>query len=109
MSDPDFIESQLFQYESLGFIRHVEEKPLSAVMSNRMCLVVNGSQNLNGFIIERNVKLSHLQVANQHLSPGQHFATCDLESGYHQIPIHPDHQHTLGIKWKKNGKTVYFV
>ncbi|XP_059098022.1 uncharacterized protein LOC131892251 [Tigriopus californicus] len=35
--------------------------------------------------------------------------TCDLESGYHQVPIHPTHRKYLGIHWERNGKTVFFV
>ena len=113
LKNASFIEEQLFQYESLGFIKYVSEKsrvilPLSAVFSNRWRLVVDGSQNLNQYIKNRKVKLSHLSVANQNLVMGQWFATADLESGYHQIPVHPDFHNTLGIKWTKNGKIVYF-
>ncbi|XP_059096948.1 uncharacterized protein LOC131891412 [Tigriopus californicus] len=35
--------------------------------------------------------------------------TSDLESGYHQVPIHPDHRRFLGVQWTRKGKTAFFV
>ena len=68
-----------------------------------MRLVVDASRNLNPFIVDLPVKLSHLEVANSSLiEGGQYMATLDLESGYHQVPIHPDFQKFLGIEWTKN-------
>ena len=114
LQDTDFIESQLYMFEKLGCIRKVNSKPriilpLSSVLSNKKRLIVDGSRKLNPFIVDRKVRLSHLAVANQNLKQNHFMATCDLESGYYQVPIHPDHQELLGIAWTKNGKTVYFV
>jgi hypothetical protein len=101
-------------YEAIGAIRATKVKPhcilpLSVVFSNKLRLVVDGSRNLNPYLEDLKVKLSHLDVANENLVAGQWFATLDLESGYHQVPIHADHQKYMGIEWSRSGKTVYFV
>ena len=69
LNDKPFIEQQLHHYESLGCIKHVDIKPeiilpLSSVLSNRKRLVVDGSRNLNPFIADKPVQLSHLERAN---------------------------------------------
>jgi hypothetical protein len=98
-----FVDDQLYMYEAIGAIRATDEKPhlilpLSVVFSNKLRLVVDGSRNLNPFLEDLKVKLSHLDAANESLKAGQWFATLDLESGYHQVPIHKEHQTYMGIE-----------
>jgi hypothetical protein len=107
-------DEQLFLFESIGVIKATKTKPhvilpLSVVYSNKWRLVIDASRNLNPYLEDFKVKLSHLEVANDNLEAVDWMATLDLESGYHQVPMHPDHFTFLGIEWKRNGKTVYFV
>jgi hypothetical protein len=113
-SQPKFVEEELWNLESIGCIKRVKTKPkvimpLSVVMSNKLRLLGDASRNLNPYIKERKVNLSHLQVANEGLLPGFWMQSCDLESGYYQVPVHPDHHKFLGFSWKLRGKRVYFV
>jgi hypothetical protein len=92
-----FVDDQLFMYERIGAIRATKIKPhlilpMSVVFSNKLRLVIDGSRNLNPYLEDQKVTLLHLDVANENLKAGQWFATLDLESGYHQVPIHPEHQ-----------------
>jgi hypothetical protein len=109
-----FVDDQLFMFERIGAIRATKVKPhlilpMSVVFSNKLRLVIDGSRNLNPFLEDQKVTLSHLDVANESLKAGQWFATLDLESGYHQVPMHADHEQYLGTEWTREGKTVYFV
>jgi hypothetical protein len=114
MEDTEFVEDQLFMLERIGCIRKASKKPLivmplSVVFSNKKRLIVDGSRNLNPFIKDLKVNLSHLEAANAGLTPGSYMMTCDLESGYYQVPIHKSHRKFLGVAWtNKKGKKVYF-
>jgi hypothetical protein len=114
LEDPDFVEEQLFMLERIGCIRKAAKKPkivmpLSVVFSNKKRLIVDGSRNLNPFIKDLKVNLSHLEAANAGLTPGSYMMSCDLESGYYQVPIHKSHRKFLGVAWtSKGGRTVYF-
>jgi hypothetical protein len=108
------VEDFLFMYEAAGCIVATDEVPhlvlpLSLVFSNKHRLVVDGSRNLNPFLRKRPVKLSHLESANQGLKQGSWFATCDLESGYHQVLVTPEQRILLGIAWTKNGKKQHWL
>jgi hypothetical protein len=114
LEHPEFVEEQLFLFEASGAIISTKIKPhiilpLSVVYSNKWRLVIDASRNLNPYLVDHKVKLSHLEVANENLKVGDWMATLDLESGYHQVPMHPDHYTYLGIEWKKNGKSGYWV
>jgi hypothetical protein len=114
LANREFVDEQLYMYERIGAIKATKHKPhiilpMSAVFSNKMRLVIDGSRNLNPYLEDQKVKLSHLDVANESLEAGQWFATLDLESGYHQVPMHKDHHQYLGVEWTRRGKTVYFV
>jgi hypothetical protein len=103
LENREFVDNQLYMYEAMGAIRATKTKPhlilpLSVVFSNKLRLVVDGSRNLNPFLEDLKVKLSHLDAANESLKAGHWFATLDLESGYHQVPIHRDHQQYMGIE-----------
>jgi hypothetical protein len=105
----DKVEEFLYMYEAGGCIVATEETPhlvlpLSLVFSNKWRLVIDGSRNLNPYLRKRPVKLSHLESANQCLKPGSWFATCDLESGYHQVLVKPAQRCLLGTmdqEWKE--------
>jgi hypothetical protein len=108
------VEEFLYMYEAGGCIMATDETPhlvlpLSLVFSNKWRLVVDGSRNLNPYMRKRPVKLSHLESANQCLKPGSWFATCDLESGYHQVLVKPAQRILLGIQWEKNGRKQYWL
>ena len=110
----DYIEEQISAYEQLGYIKHAHKRPkrvmpLSYVFSNKPRMIGDASQNLNEYIEDRQVKLSHLRVANEGLEEGLYMTTADLEAGYQQVPINPADRCYLGIAWTKNGKTVYFI
>ncbi|XP_059097730.1 uncharacterized protein LOC131892025 isoform X1 [Tigriopus californicus] len=112
--DRSFVDEQLFLLESIGCISVSSTPPqiilpLSVVMSNKKRLVVDASRNLNPLLVDKHVKLSHLELANDNLTPNCFMTTSDLESGYHQVPMHPDHRKYLGIQWTRHGKTTYFV
>jgi hypothetical protein len=114
LEHPDFVDEQLYLFESIGAIKATNEKPhlilpLSVVFSNKWRLVIDASRNLNIYLEDHKVKLSHLEVANENLKAGDWMATLDLESGYPPCPMHPDHFKFLGIQWERMGKTVYFV
>jgi hypothetical protein len=114
MEHPDFVDEQLYLFESIGAIQATSVKPhcilpLSVVYSNKWRLVIDASRNINPFLEDHKVKLAHLEVANENLVAGDWMATLDLESGYHQVPLHPEHYQYLGVEWKRNGKAVYFV
>jgi hypothetical protein len=99
--DPIFVCEQLYELERIGCISRSKKKPhivmpLSSVFSNKKRLIVDGSQNLNPFVKARKGSLSHLEVANVSLTPGSYMMTCDLESGYYQIPIHKKHRFFFG-------------
>ena len=82
--------------------------PLSVVFSNKERLLSDASRNLNEFVEDQTVKLSHLGVCNENLRSGCWFTTADLESGYWQIPLHPSMYKYVGICWTINGKKRYF-
>ena len=112
-NEPDFVESQLMNFEKIGALKRTQEKPhiilpLSVVISNKKRLVTDASRNLNPHLQDLKVTLSHLEVVNEGIAKDSFMATLDLESGYHQVPIHPDFYTYLGVKWTKNGKTVYY-
>lgn len=114
LEEPLVVEDFLYQYEAAGCLVATNEPPhlvlpLSVVYSNKTRLVVDGSRNLNPYLRKRSIKLSHLDSANQGLKKGQWFATCDLESGYHQVLIKPSQRKLLGISWTRNGRTQYWV
>jgi hypothetical protein len=111
---PEFVEEQLSLLERIGAIEACKEiphitMPLSVVYSNKWRMLSDGSRNLNPYIKERKVTLSHLGSFHEGFSPDSWMRSCDLESGYWQVPIHPSHTKYLGIAWTWKGKKKYFV
>jgi hypothetical protein len=110
---PAYVEEQLLLLERIRCIEATETvpeitMPLSLVYSNKWRLLSDGSHNLNPFIRERKVTLSHLGSFHESFTPDSWMQSCDLESGYWQVPIHEDYRKFLGIAWSKNGKKKYF-
>ena len=112
LSNEAFLLSELDRWVELGILEEVAEKPyiinpLSVVMSNKL-RVVYDCRFLNPHLEERHVKLEDLNIVSDLLSPNCYGATADLDSGYWQVKLHPDHKTFFGCH-VKNLKTGRFI
>ena len=48
-------------------------------------------RRLNEMTIDDKYTLPHIQDFNRHLEGATIFSKIDLQRGYHQVPVHPDH------------------
>ena len=115
LANPDFTYSELLRLESLGCIRRVRDRPyivnpLSVVFSKKWRTVLDASQHLNPHCKARKTKLDDLSNIPLLIQEGDFMTVNDLDSGYWQVPIYPDHQQYLGLSFEhSDGSFSYFV
>ena len=88
--------------ESLGCTKRVNSRPhivnpCSVVYSKKRRCVLDASPLLNPFCVKRKTRLADLSAIPLILREGDVMTVNDLDSGYWEIPIHPDHQKYLGL------------
>ena len=72
--------------------------------------VLDASLLLNPFCLKRKTRLADLSVIPFILREGDFMTVNDLDSGYWQVPIHPDHQKYLGLHFRHpDGSVDYWV
>ena len=103
--DPDFVWAELLRLECLGCTKRVSERPivilpLSMVFSKKMRLVVDASRGLNPYLLKRDVPLEGLDTFAEILKKGDFVAIDDLDSGYWQVPLHPDMYQYCGVHYQ---------
>lgn len=115
LQKPDFTYNELLRLESLGCIKRVTEQPhvvnpLSVVFSKKWRCVLDASQHLNSHCQARPTKLDDLSNIPFLIKQNDFMTVNDLDSGYWQVPIHPDHQTYLGLSFEhSDGRTDYWV
>ena len=114
--DMQFVRAEVLRLESLGCITRVESQPhlvlpLSSVFSKKKRLVVDASRALNGYLLDRAVRLQDLRDIPNMLKPGMVQAVDDLDSGYWHLAIAPEHRTFLGISIKEENseQNIFFV
>ena len=64
---------------------------------------------VNRFIYKQKFKCEDLGVVTQLFDRNYYLYKFDLQSGYHQIEIFPDHRKFLAFAWSfRNGVSRYF-
>ena len=114
--DPDFVWQELLRLECLGCTARVCERPivilpLSMVFSKKMRLVVDASRGLNPYLLKRDVPLEGLDTFAEILRKGDFVAIDDLDSGYWQVPLHPDMYQYCGVHYQdpQSGEVVFWT
>ena len=83
------------ELERLGIIRRSSSpwsSPLHVVLkANGKLRQCGDYRRLNEMTIDDKYPLPHLQDFNRHLEGATVFSKIDLQRGYHQVPVHPDH------------------
>ena len=102
LNKPSFLYEELLRLESLGCTKRVNSRPhivnpCSVVYSKKRRCVLDASLLLNPFCVKRKTRLADLSAIPLILREGDFMTVNDLDSGYWEIPIHPDHQKYLGL------------
>ena len=66
-------------------------------------------RHVNKYLIVAKFRYENLRAVRDIIEENDYFATFDLRSGYHQIPIAKEHQKYLGFAWDFTAKTRFFV
>ena len=115
LSNPEFTYKELLRLESLGCTKRVNSKPhivnpVSVVYSKKWRCVLDASLHLNPLCVKRKTRLADLSCIPLILREGDYMTVNDLDSGYWQVPIHPDHQQFLGLHFiHPDGSVDYWV
>ena len=66
-------------------------------------------QHVNKYLIVAKFRYENLRAVRDIIEENDYFATFDLKSDYHHIPIAKEHQKDLGFAWDFSAKTRFFV
>jgi hypothetical protein len=114
LQKPEFTYSELLRLESLGCIKRVIScpyivNPVSIVFSKKWRCVLDASQHLNPHCTRQKTRLDDLSNVPLLIKKGDFMTVNDLDSGYWQVPIFPDHQKYLGLAFcHEDGLYSYF-
>ena len=118
-----FLWKKITEWENKGFCIRTEKEPYCCnplsvnekldlrknEVKLRVCM--DFSRNVNLFIPDQPVRLSHLHEAEKLLEKGDWQTSFDLENMYFHVKINKDYQKYCGfaIKSPEDDKTIYFL
>ena len=117
--DPEnaaFLDKDIRNLLAIKAIYKVKKKPwlvlplqVSHPFGRRKRIIVDASRSLNIYVIERQVKLDHLEKVLADIPDDVFFAVCDISRGYYHVLVAEEHQSLLGFHWRfQDGEESYF-
>ena len=84
--------------------------PLTVSAKRTKLRLVLDLRHVNNYLFETKFKYENLKRVAEIFETDYYFITFDLKSGYHHVPIHPDHWTYLGFSWTfPTGQTNYYT
>jgi len=111
----DFVLKAITELKVNGCITEVFKKPY---VINPLTVSVNDSKkprlvldlrHVNKFVQKQKIKFEGVKEAKQYAKKGKYMVNFDLQSGYHHINIHLQHQKYLGFSWIVDEKEKYYI
>lgn len=100
----EFLDEDILALENSNAISRAKRVPylilplqISHPVGRRKRLIVDASQSLNMFLVERKVKLDHLSKILPELPEDSLFASMDLSRGYYHLFVREDQRELLGF------------
>ena len=82
--------------------------PLTVAKGEKLRLVLD-MRNVNKHLIAKTFRYENLRTVRDIIEENDYFATFDLKSGNHHIPIAAEHQKYFGFAWDFPDKTRFFI
>lgn len=117
--DPEnkaFLDEDIRSLEKASAVYRVKKKPricnplqVSDPEGRRKRLIMDAARGINPFVIERKVKLDHLQKVIPQIPSDAWMATLDLSRGYYHLEVCQEQQSLLGFEWEfQDGERAFF-
>lgn len=100
-----FIEQEIGKLIQAGTIIETEEahnvSPIGAVpKKNGKWRLIVDMRRVNSFIDAPKFSMEDIRKLRPLLQKGDWMTSLDLKDGFHHVPVHPQHQRHLGMRWK---------
>lgn len=109
----EFLDEEVISLNDAGATSEADEEPwlilplqVSHPEGRRKRIIVDSSQTLNEFVLERKIKLDQLSKVLPEIPENSWFASLDLSRGYYYLLVREDQRKLLGFRWTfKSGET----
>ena len=107
-----FVENSVEQLLADGCIQELSERPyccnpLTVAEGGKLRLVLD-LRHVNKFLGKSKFKYENLKTVSEMFEKDFYFCSFDLKSGYHHIPISPEHRKYLGFSLEYEDGTIRY-
>lgn len=110
----DFVSESVSEMLAEGCIEEVGEdevyvcSPLGVVDNGKKLRLIIDLRYVNKHLVKHKFKLEDMKVVANVFQKNDFVVSFDLKSGYHHIPIDPNHQGYLAFQWEFQGVKRFF-